>query len=234
MTAALKFLPDSNICVILMLMSVDYLFSFKWRFFLILDLTCNFWFYPWNFWYYVMRLYILFKSVFSKSPWSCCAAGGRSRSSFAATTWGWRSRLPIWWPLDPGKTEVPAHYLVLSLCVHAQLCPTLGDAMYCNPPDSSVHGIFQARILECVAISSSKGSSKHRDQAHISCISCIADRFFIPSVTWETHPTWWSWDCRLPARPLLTPPQLGERGTSPFSLLLLGVDGSPGSLWVIL
>ena len=37
---------------------------------------------------------------------------------------------------------------------------------------SSVHGIFQARILELVAISCSKGSSKPRDQTHISHISC--------------------------------------------------------------
>ena len=35
----------------------------------------------------------------------------------------------------------------------AQSCPTLGDPMDCNPPVSSVHGIFQARILEWVAIS---------------------------------------------------------------------------------
>ena len=42
--------------------------------------------------------------------------------------------------------------------------------MDCNPPSSSVHGIVQARILEWVAISSSKGSSWHSDQRHISCI----------------------------------------------------------------
>ena len=33
------------------------------------------------------------------------------------------------------------------------LCPTLCNPMDCSPPDSSVHGIFQARILEKVAIS---------------------------------------------------------------------------------
>ena len=43
---------------------------------------------------------------------------------------------------------------------------------------SSVHGIFQARILEWVAISSSRGSSQPRDQIHISCVSCIAGGFF--------------------------------------------------------
>ena len=40
-----------------------------------------------------------------------------------------------------------------------QLCPTLGDSMDCSPPGSSAHGIFQARILEWVAISVSRGSS---------------------------------------------------------------------------
>ena len=40
-----------------------------------------------------------------------------------------------------------------------QLCPTLCNPMDCSPPGSSVHGILQARILEWVAISSSRGSS---------------------------------------------------------------------------
>ena len=45
----------------------------------------------------------------------------------------------------------------------AQLCPTLCDHMDCSPPGSFVHEIFQARILEWVAISFSKGSSQPRD-----------------------------------------------------------------------
>ena len=45
--------------------------------------------------------------------------------------------------------------------------------MDCSPPGSSAHGIFQARILEWVAISSSRGSSHPRDQTLISCVSCI-------------------------------------------------------------
>ena len=44
-----------------------------------------------------------------------------------------------------------------------QSCPTLCDPMNCNLPGSSVHGILQARILEWVAISSSKWSSQPRD-----------------------------------------------------------------------
>ena len=46
--------------------------------------------------------------------------------------------------------------------------------MYCNLPGSSAHGVFQAKILEWVAISFSRGSSQPRDQ---TCISCIAGRF---------------------------------------------------------
>ena len=54
----------------------------------------------------------------------------------------------------------------------AQLCPALCDPMDCSPPGSSVHRIFQARMLELVAISSSRGSSWHRDQTRVSRISC--------------------------------------------------------------
>ena len=49
------------------------------------------------------------------------------------------------------------------------------DPMDCSLLGSSVHGIFQARILECIAISSSRGSFPTRDQTRISC---IAGRFF--------------------------------------------------------
>ena len=48
-------------------------------------------------------------------------------------------------------------------------CSTLCNSMDYNPPGSSVHGIFQARILEWVAISSSRGSSWPRDESHVSC-----------------------------------------------------------------
>ena len=47
--------------------------------------------------------------------------------------------------------------------------------MDCSPPGSPVHGIFQVRILEWVAMPSSRGSSQPRDRTHISC---IAGRFF--------------------------------------------------------
>ena len=52
----------------------------------------------------------------------------------------------------------------------AQSCPTLCDPMDCGLPGSSVHGIFQARILEWVAISFSRGSSTPRNQTWVSCM----------------------------------------------------------------
>ena len=58
-------------------------------------------------------------------------------------------------------------------CVHAQLCLTLCDPMDCSSPGSPVLGIFQARILKWVAISSSRRSSQSRDGSHASCVSCI-------------------------------------------------------------
>ena len=53
----------------------------------------------------------------------------------------------------------------------AQLCLTLCDPMDCSLPGSSLHGILQARILEWVAISFSRGSSQLRDRTQVSCIA---------------------------------------------------------------
>ena len=52
-----------------------------------------------------------------------------------------------------------------------QLCPTLCDPMDCSLPGSSIHGIFQARVLEWLAISFSRGSSQLRDRTWVSCIA---------------------------------------------------------------
>ena len=75
----------------------------------------------------------------------------------------------------------------------AQSCPTLCDPMDFRPPGSSVPGILQARILEWVAISFSRGSSQPRDQSHVSCIT---GRFFIV-MSHQGSPTlfyrWWNW-----------------------------------------
>ena len=67
------------------------------------------------------------------------------------------TRLPHPWD-SPGKnTGVGCHFLLQCMKVKsekevAQLCPTLNDPMHCSPPGSSIHGIFQARVLEWGAI----------------------------------------------------------------------------------
>ena len=65
--------------------------------------------------------------------------------------------------------------MCMCVCSIAQSCPTLCDPVGFSPPDFSVHGILQARILEGVVISSSRGSSQSRDWTQISR---IAGRFF--------------------------------------------------------
>ena len=83
------------------------------------------------------------------------------------------SRLPRPWD-SPGKnTGVGCHFLLQCMKVKSesevtQSCPTLRDRMDCSPPGSSIHGIFQARILEWVAISYSRGSSWAREWTWVS------------------------------------------------------------------
>ena len=68
--------------------------------------------------------------------------------------------------------------LYVSFASCAQSCLTLRHPMDCSRPGSSVHGISPAKILEWVAISSSRGSLPPRDQTRMSCSYCIAGRFF--------------------------------------------------------
>ena len=68
-----------------------------------------------------------------------------------------------------------------------QSCPTLCDPVNCSPPGSSVHGMLQARILEWVAMPSSRGSSWPRDQTLSLMSPVLAGGFFTTSTTWEAH-----------------------------------------------
>ena len=71
-----------------------------------------------------------------------------------------------------------------------QLCPTLCDPIDGSPPGSPVPGIFQAKILEWVAISFSRGSSRPRDRTRVSSI--VGRRFTI----WATREALWKQMCR--------------------------------------
>ena len=59
----------------------------------------------------------------------------------------------------------------------AHSCPTLSDPMDCSPPGFSVHGIFQARVLEWVVIAFS-GIPKQRDGQKISKTQCLSDKCY--------------------------------------------------------
>ena len=70
--------------------------------------------------------------------------------------------LSFQFPLNPHENNILP-------CAQSQSCPTLCDPMDCSPLVSSVHRIFQAKILQWVVISFSRGSSHPRDWTSISC-----------------------------------------------------------------
>ena len=76
----------------------------------------------------------------------------------------------------------------MGACSVTQSCPTLWDPLDCSPPGSPVRGILQARLLEWVAISFSRGSSPPRDWPCISCVSCIGRRILYRWATREALP----------------------------------------------
>ena len=93
-------------------------------------------------------------------------------------SWLWPHTMWLYLHYDhhwTGRLKMITMVNVMYAWVRAQLlqsCPPLCDPMDYSPPDSSVHGILQARILEWVATPSSRGSSWPRDRTHVSCISC--------------------------------------------------------------
>ena len=94
--------------------------------------------------------------------------------------------IPSPWTLWHSTCGLCSIYIVFAwLCAHSlQSCPILCSPIDCSPPGSSVHEILQARILERVAMLSSRGSSQPKDWTHISWVSCIAGEFFIHWATW--------------------------------------------------
>ena len=78
----------------------------------------------------------------------------------------------------------PSMYLQVKV---TQSCLTLCDPMDCSHLGSSAHRILQARILEWVTISFSRGSSQPRDQTHISMSPALAGGFFTANATWAEN-----------------------------------------------
>ena len=116
--------------------------------------------------------------------------------------WPWFWTLLLWpwdkashlrlWGRTPLSLSLSIYiYICIYICaVHAkslQLCPTLCDPLDYSLPGSSVHGIFQARILEWVAVPSSRGSSQFRERTRIFCGSYIAGRFLTVEPLGKPH-----------------------------------------------
>ena len=110
----------------------------------------------------------------SSQDWGC--GSRKARLNLGNTAWQ-----------GPPQAKVPGGFLVEAAptlvffvfvfgcagsccCLVAKLCPTLCDPIDCSPPGFSVHGISQAKILEWVAISFSRGSSWPGDRTRVSCI----------------------------------------------------------------
>ena len=95
------------------------------------------------------------------------------------------TRLPHPWD-SPGKnTGVGCHFLIQCMKVKsesevAQSCPTLSDPMDCSPPGSSIHGIFQARVLEWGAIA----FSLHLCRVDLLKQTTTSDPFRVASVSY--------------------------------------------------
>ena len=85
-----------------------------------------------------------------------------------------------WWML----TRTTVVIISWSEVLVAQSYPTLCDPMDCSLPGSTVHEILQERLLECIAIPCSRGSSQTRDRTQVSC---IAGGFFTSWAIREAH-----------------------------------------------
>ena len=109
----------------------------------------------------------------------------------------WVSQLGAWLP---GSGCLPLCLALFVLSYYCTLCCLSsplefqlqgGDCFlqFCvlvaSLPGSSVHGTLQARILEWVAISYSRGSSRPRNRTDVSCISCIGRHMLYHCATWE-------------------------------------------------
>ena len=114
----------------------------------------------------------ILQKTFADLEWSLQSRAAMGSQSYEAGKWGRQSHHVI-----KSCRKAGLHPRVgLVLMLSAQLCTTLCEPMDCSPPGSSIHGIFQTRILEWVAVSFSRVSSRPRDQTRFSCISCIGRR----------------------------------------------------------
>ena len=85
----------------------------------------------------------------------------------------------------PPRSFLLAHKDAMCCAKLPQSCPTLCKSMDHSPPGSSVHGILQARILEWVALLSSRGSTNPGIEPTSLMYPALAGGFVTTSTTWE-------------------------------------------------
>ena len=73
--------------------------------------------------------------------------------------------------------------MLCAVLIRIRLC----NPMDCSSPGTSVHGIFQARLLEWIPISYPRGSSQPRHQTLVSCVSCIGRQILYHSTSLEAQ-----------------------------------------------
>ena len=114
----------------------------------------------------------------------------QSQLGLRGAFWGlrcWTSTPRLWLSQNSGSLPLATRRNHLRVCAQSlsrvRLCGTPMDR---SPPGSSVHGILQARILEWVAMPSSRGSSRPRDRTRTSLKSpALASGSFTTSAPWE-------------------------------------------------
>ena len=89
--------------------------------------------------------------------------------------------------LELDELKLTVCFFVCLFGLVMQLCPTLCNPMDYSPPDSCVHGILQARILEWLAFSFSMGSSRPRDRTLLFHFSCSGRQILYCCTTWEAQ-----------------------------------------------
>ena len=131
--------------------------------------------------------------LFVKKMWSVClqllflSVTNSYEHFILSTRWSTSFPMDAWL-----STEFVC--VCVCVCVHArakslQSCATLCNPMGCRRPGSSVHGVFQASILEWVALPSSRGSSNPGIEPAAHLFPVLAGGFFTSSATWEALST---------------------------------------------
>jgi len=129
----------------------------------------------------------------------CCDSWGRKESDMTEQL-NWteliyilHAPLPcfLFWKFKDFQKSRESSIIVFTACVYVCVCCSVMsdsyDSIDCSLLGSSVHGIFQARILEWVAMPFSREFSPPRDQTWVSCISCIEGWILYHWATWEAY-----------------------------------------------